>query len=662
MRDSTCRVYAGLLMALAVVLLAPAASAQNPQQPHIVVHADAPLGAVSPLVFGANHRWDSDAGGSADPGTGLTYPSTVAQIKDVGITMIRYPAGTLASLFQWQRALGPRQRRGQQVSGLATYPAPLDSGFGPDEFGDLLNQTGAAGTLMINFATASAADAADFVAYMASPIGAALVDGVDWPVRRAANKHPKPYKIAYVDVGSEDARASQPALAQDNWIKGEPTSINAACAADKISCLYAFGGSTRFEHQPAVQLSDWREAASVSGGQASLFMYVRYAPVAAGSETVWVDGAVWRGLSELASAPADAKVYRINYQTGAIIFGDGIHGAIPPQGSKVSVSYTSGPHEGFVDFYRRIKAVNPGIKVCASIHDESFIRIMGAQHRYDCIEQHSSAAGAAKGQPPNGGLNEFFVQMAGRAQDSGAEVQHTRQLIRQYAGANAANVEVVVSDYGQLGALPASAPHFARSEGQAVLIALNIRSWVLAGVSAASHTALTGYTFAPMPAALTPGQSSDPNPGGDLALFSGPGPDTVVAPPAWAMQLLRENTGDSLLTSSVEGSPKLGSSQGESMEALQIYATRDALGDAYLVVINVDPLRDIDATVEVSGLVTGPSASVATLASPNLIDENNPPHPRLVAIKESTVTATQGSFMLSFPKHSVTAIKLGAGK
>ena len=98
-------------------------SAQAGVKPHIVLHADAPIGAVSPLIFGANHRWTFDAAGSADPATGLTYPVAVAQIKDVGITLIRYPAGTLANLFQWQRAIGARDRRGQQVSGLGDLPS-----------------------------------------------------------------------------------------------------------------------------------------------------------------------------------------------------------------------------------------------------------------------------------------------------------------------------------------------------------------------------------------------------------------------------------------------------------------------------------------------------------------------------------------------------------
>jgi alpha-L-arabinofuranosidase len=662
MRTRMRAVFTVCLVAMGVALAPLGLAAQNEAKPLIVLHADSVAGIVSPLIFGANYRWAADATGSADPESGMTYPLTVEQIKDVGISLIRYPAGALANVFQWQRAVGPRARRGQQVSGLVTYPAPLDSGFGPDEFGDLLDKTGAVGILVINFATASAADAANFVAYMSAPIGSALVNGVDWASRRAANRHPKPYKIAYVDIGNEYEPAVQAPIDQNYWIKGEPTSINAACAADKISCLYAFGGSTRFEHQPAVQLTDWREPASVSSGEPRQTLYARYAPVATGSETVWVEGVAWQGLSDLAAAAADAKVYRINYQSAAISFGDGVHGAIPPKGSSVTVSYTSGPHEGFVDFYRAIKAVNPSIKVCASIHDESFIRIMGAQHVYDCIQQHPYAIGNPEAHALSGGLDDFFVHMASRTIGVGAEVQLTQQLVKKYAGANAAKVEMVLSEYGQAGTFPAFAPHFARSEGDAVLNALCLREWVLAGVAAAARTSLTDYTFKPIPAALAAVQFSDAESARDFALFAGPGPDTIVTPPALAIKLLRQHTGNTLLASSIEGNPKLSSSKGDAIDALQTYATRDALGNAFLVVINVDPKHDIKATVRADAASFGPTVAVATLASRDLNDENNPKSPQFVSIVETNAVADSGTIDLSFPKHSVTGIKLSAVK
>jgi alpha-N-arabinofuranosidase len=635
------------------------AGAQDSVRPIIVLHADSPAGAVSPVLFGANFRWEATA---ADPDSGMTHPFTVEQIKNVGIALIRYPAGPVANLFQWQRAVGPRSRRSQQLSDPSSGPAPAASGFGPDEFGDLLDKTRAVGNLTINFSTGSAANAANFVAYMSAPIGSALVNGVDWASRRAANRHPLAYKIAYVGIGNGYEPMAQTLAEQNYWMSGKPTSVNDSCAADKISCLYAFGGSTRFEHQTAVQLADWRELSSMSSGEPRQTLYARYAPVAAGSETVSVAGTVWQGSSDLQATTADAQVYRIDYQTGAITFGDGVHGAIPPKGGKVTLSYTSGPHDGFVDYYRMIKAVAPSVKVCASIHDESFIRIMGAQHAYDCIEQQPQVMGHPQSREGNGVQDEQFVRAASQTVGLEAGVQRTQQLVRKYAGANAANVEVVLDENGEPGAFRAFAPPFARSEGAAVLSALYWREWVLAGVAAASPTSLTDSIVQTAPATRPLVQVPTTETVGDYGLFTGAGPETIVTPSALVIKLLRQNTGNALLATSIEGNPKLSSPPGESIDALQAYATRDALGNAYLVVINIDPQHDIQSDVRAEAGSFAAAAAIATLASRDLADENNPKSPQLVSIQESSASVGGGVISVSFPKHSVTAIKLSAAK
>ncbi len=400
---------------------------------------------------------------------------------------------------------------------------------------------------------------------------------------------------------------------RSTWLQGEPTSINGTCAAEKHSCLYAFGGSTRFEHQPAVQLSDWRDSAAVSSGGKQQLLYARFAPVAAGSETVWVDGVAWQGLSDLAAAEADAKVYRITYPSGAINFGDGVHGAIPPQGSKVAISYTSGPHEGFVDFYRAIKAVNPKIKVCSSMSDEAFIRIMGAQQAYDCIEQRPNVSVDGKLPPAAGGMDDLFVRMASDTAALGAEVQRAQQFVKQYAGANAARVQWVLDDCAAPAKFPPFAQHFARSEGAAVLGALCLQEWVRSGAAVAARTSLTEETFKTDSTNRAMGRLSDVEPSGDLALFAGPGPETVVTPPALAMKLLRQNTGDTLLVSSVENNARLNSPGGRTLDSLQVYCTRDASGSVYLVVINLDPRHDIQATVRAEAGSFSPQAGVVTL-------------------------------------------------
>ena len=60
------------------------------------------------------------------------------------------------------------------------------------------------------------------------------------------------------------------------------------------------------------------------------------------SATVSVDGRRWRRLASahsLATATKDAQVFILDADSGAVRFGDGKHGALPPPGSRVRVNY-----------------------------------------------------------------------------------------------------------------------------------------------------------------------------------------------------------------------------------------------------------------------------------------------------------------------------------
>ena len=164
------------------------------------------LGQVSPYLFGSNLLWPYNAEGSFDASTGAFYPSFVEQVKDIGVTALRYPAGITADSFQWERAIGPQADRqenepyGMQQGSISnvccTVDAPVPSTVGPDEFGHLLDQTGSIGNVVVNFDTGTAQQAADFVAYMTAPKGEQPSSNPDdpgyWAKLRAQDGHPQP--------------------------------------------------------------------------------------------------------------------------------------------------------------------------------------------------------------------------------------------------------------------------------------------------------------------------------------------------------------------------------------------------------------------------------------------------------------------------------------
>ena len=194
---------------------------QQPGMAEIVVKPD-DFGTISKYLFGTNLLWADDAEGAFDPVTGNFYPGFVSLLRDLGVTAIRYPAGTTSDSFDWQRAIGtgrPGSPTSLMVCKRHVFPrsvacsmAPRPRPSAPDELGKLLDETGAIGTVTVNFATGTAQEAADFVAYMAAPLGGPSSSPADpgyWATLRARNGHPAPYEVPYWEVGNEQSFPGQ---------------------------------------------------------------------------------------------------------------------------------------------------------------------------------------------------------------------------------------------------------------------------------------------------------------------------------------------------------------------------------------------------------------------------------------------------------------------
>ncbi len=620
---------------LSVVLCAPAFA-----QTAVGFDASTPTGVITPLLFGANHRYGLAGSGGSDPTTGITYPALVSQIVDAKISMLRFPGGTMANTYHWANAIGPQAQRQLQVNGNVSVPVPIDSTFGPDEYGNMLDQTGATGDLMLNFATESSKDAAHFVAYMTAPQGSGTVDGVDWAALRASNGHTAPYNVSYAEVGNEYYYT-----AQQYWITGTPVTINASCSPNPLPCLYTYGGSTSFTSQAAVQLDNWQSSASNSTGAAGQSFYARYSPVVSGSQTVYVKGTAWTPVASLTTAGPSDHVYVFNNTTGQILFGDGTHGAIPASGSAITVTYVSGPHDGFANFYSAVKAVNPNIKVCTSLNSSAFLQILGSTVPYDCVIDHAYASLPTAATT----LDDLFGGAMLTAGGLGSSAGGIRTNINTYAGSNAANIQIILSEYGIDASEPALAPNFMRSLAAAIFDGLALRSFMLNPINGAERHTLIDYTFGAPPVNL--GVSNFDN-----VLIGGPGPQTVETPSALAIKLFAKNSGPTRIKNFVTGNVTRTLTNGSTLNALVPIASKDSNGNAYLIVINEDRETPVTATVEPQNFTHGTTATVETLGSTSITDENNPTSPTTVQLVDQPVAVGTGNFSWTFPAHSITAI------
>lgn len=594
-------------------------------------------GTISPMLLGGNGRWAYNDFGAWDPSTQRAYPEYMQALRDTKISTVRYPGGTIANLYHWKQAIGPLGKRIDQVHGATGEP--LDNNFGPDEYGARTEELHQRGSMVVNFSTGTPQEAADWVEYMTAPVGRNADGGIDWAAVRARNGHPKPYDIPYWEVGNEMSLSGQ------LYWRGGQSSTDA-------TTLYALGGSTTFTKQRVGARSDYRDSAAVSNGGANQSFMAKYAPITPGTATVYVGDQAWTRTGSLQDAGAE-QVYTLDEKTGKIQFGDGTHGAVPPSGSVITISYTSGPHPGFDAFYAAMKKANPSIHVCGGLtgvaSNTEFAQVMGDTYPYDCVEQHAYV------RPVDIATNidptEYHGRLMLAADQQASDVQQIQQAIASNAGARARDVSVIVSEYGHLGnGYPQGYPEYHSTLSESLLMARNLVDWIHLGIPLADRSNLTDYVHEPAPGGST-AVGSPLN-----ALIAGPGPNFVVQSVGLVPQMFAPMTGGKVTASPVTGNPERALQNGKQLPALTAVAGRSGR-DLYLLVVNQDPDRDVTATVR-PGMRHAASASASTLNGPELLALNTPDDPHRVSVSDRAIGVGTGDFTYTFPAHSIIRIRL----
>lgn len=638
---------AGPLIAAAVMTCTaavyPAASTAAAPEPTISVHPEDGWHPISRQIFGGNNNYGANGSGMYDPAKGRVYPSFVAQTKQSGFQSMRFPGGTMANTYHFARAIGPQDGRTPNMNGVLNDPEPLDNNFGPDEYGRFLDQTGMTGNLMLNFGTGTPGEAAAFVEYMTAKVGTNPDGGTAWAAIRARNGHPAPYHIEYAEVGNEMYASDQ-----QYWMSGSATTP----CPHKVNCLYANGGTTHFTDQPTGGYADWRASASMSDGTADQTFYARYPAVKPGSQTVYVAGTPWNQVPDIESAPAGAQVYQLDNATGAIRFGNGDHGAIPPDDDQITITYDSGPHQGFDAYYAAIKKTNPAIKVCTALFSDEFLQLMGSTRNYDCVVQHEYVH---PGQGPSNSMSapDFHDELLLQSETLDHDLADLQASIRQYAGPRAADISTVITEYGALGSTsPKGTEHYRLSLDLGVFVADLLRHWAERGVPLAEKAKLTDYVWSPAP----PSTRSVGFP--ENAMIAGPAPGAVLTPTAQIMQLLSTMTGPTFVSSDVSNNPVRTTSSGTPLDALTTLASRDADGHLYLTVINRDRDNDVQAKVSTGSFTHASQAVIGRVDGPSYLSYNTPQHRDVVKLTRQSHGVGTGEFDYTFPAHSVTTIEL----
>ncbi len=112
-----------------------------------------------------------------------------------GLSFLRY-GGTMvnAEEYRWKRMIGDRDHRSQYHGFWYPYST---NGFGIEDFVQFCRAAGFECLFAINIEE-TPEDAADLVEYLNGPASS------PWGRRRAANGHPAPYGVRYIEIGNEE--------------------------------------------------------------------------------------------------------------------------------------------------------------------------------------------------------------------------------------------------------------------------------------------------------------------------------------------------------------------------------------------------------------------------------------------------------------------------
>jgi alpha-L-arabinofuranosidase len=637
--------------AAGVIALAPAPSSAATDQPVIVIRHERavtvdgkPMGTIPAGIVGANHRWIDDGLGMWDPATNSAVGHIDALSHKIGLHAVRYPGGTVANMFDFTKAVGPQDQRGCQTSGgfAAGLFAPTDSRYGPDENENYVEQIGGETMVMVPTINRTAADAVDYVEYMNSPADGALSNpngGVDWGDVRARNGHPEPYGIHVWEFGNE------PYLPNQRYWRSTD-------AATKVAQFIEGGWQRQKASDPQYADNDGlflgcdlatRRTGTGEPGQA---YRVRFAPIALpGDETATTgigDGAItepvltvsgerWQRVDKLSAEPADAKVYAVDHADGQVRFGDGVHGAVPPAGARLSIEYTSGVHEGYLAFRAAMKAVDPTIRVCAGWGKPEFVDAMGSR-QYDCLGVHSYST------PPDDGTLTRYGNLQVAAANRDADLQSLRQQWEHYFPDPTRRPDLMVTEYGTLNV---NTPFFTARVAHVLYLADLVASQLENDVRISISSNLNG-----MP---RPDGSNNPD------NLLGSTPDFLLTGRAKMLGLYSTMVGGTTITSNVTGNPILHAPAGD-YPALRVVSSCMA-GTTRVMVLNRDAENVVTATVRLPDQHSANQVQISTLTGDSVESYNTLEKPDAITTSVATERSPAGTLRQAFGPHSVTLLE-----
>ncbi|MFI8931215.1 alpha-N-arabinofuranosidase [Streptomyces sp. NPDC053474] len=160
------------------------------------------VGTVDPRLFGAlvEHLGRCVHTGIHEPG----HPAADADglrtdvrelVRELGVSVIRYPGGNFVSGYRWEDGVGPVADRPRRLD--LAWRSTESNRFGLSEFAAFTRETGTEPMMALNLGTRGVAEALDLVEYANHPGGTELSE------RRVAHGDKEPFGIRLWCLGNE---------------------------------------------------------------------------------------------------------------------------------------------------------------------------------------------------------------------------------------------------------------------------------------------------------------------------------------------------------------------------------------------------------------------------------------------------------------------------
>ena len=190
-----------LLFCLQIVVLN--IFAQDGKRATVSIDLNQPQATISPMVYGQfiEYLGRCISGGIYEEGSALSDENgfrkdVLSKVQDLKVPLLRFPGGTVVKIYHWQDGIGPKADRPKRKNLI--WGGINDNHFGTAEFVEYCRKIGAEPFLVVNMATGTPEEAANWVEYCNGTADTYYAN------LRRSHGYEKPFNVKYWGIGNEE--------------------------------------------------------------------------------------------------------------------------------------------------------------------------------------------------------------------------------------------------------------------------------------------------------------------------------------------------------------------------------------------------------------------------------------------------------------------------